>query len=129
MSVMKVRDADGSVREVVVIKGDPGKDGKDGGISHEDYATKDKGGTVRVNSYYGIANTSRGDGVIWIYAANNDEIDARAQFFKPIVPANLEYAVRSVGDGCYASIDTIGDIEAAVDAILAIQEKLIGGGA
>ena len=124
MSLVRFRDENGKLVEIIALKGEKGDPG---GVGFEDYATKDKGGTVRIDSYYGIANTGRGDGKLWLFCASNAEIDEKKHYFKPIVPANLEYAVRSVGDGCYASIDTIGDIETAVDAILAIQEELIGG--
>ena len=108
---------------------DSGSEAFGDGIKSTDYATKDKGGTVRVDPYYGIANTGNGNGKLWLVCARDDEIDGRENCFKPIVPANLAYAVRSVGDNCYATIETIGHIETALDSIIAIQENLIGGGA
>ena len=42
---------------------------------------------------------------------------------------DFEEAVRAVGDGYYALASDVGDIDAALDAILAMQESLIGGDA
>lgn len=92
-----------------------------------DYASKALGGTVRVDAWFGIGNYS-GDGVLKIIPATQAEIDARAQYWHPIVPANLLYAVRSVGDTCYAPLSLLDEVQRAADAILAIQEELIGGG-
>ena len=39
----------------------------------------------------------------------------------------LEQAVKFVGDECYATKEEVGDISTALDAILAIQNELIGG--
>jgi hypothetical protein len=69
----------------------------------EDYATRQRGGSVKVNGWFGIDNYS-GDGVLKVIPASQEEIDQKTQFWRPIVPANLTYAVRSVGDGLYAPI-------------------------
>ena len=95
-------------------------------VTNTDYATETVGGVVKVGGI-GIGITP--DGTLCTDYANPNDIDKKTDMAKPIVPYFLDYAVRSVGDVCYASIDAIGDIEAAVDAILAIQEELIGGGA
>ncbi len=47
----------------------------------------------------------------------------------PITPFNLDYAVKSVGDGYYALASDVGDIETALDGIIALQAALIGGDA
>jgi hypothetical protein len=95
-------------------------------VGFTDYATKEKAGAVKVRSKYGtgcIADT----GELFIVAASETDIDARISKYAPVVPTNLEYAVKSVGDGYYATMEQIGDIEAALDAIIAMQNELIGG--
>ena len=71
----------------------------------------------------------RADGVIKVVGASKEVIDERFSDSCPIVPSNLDYAVKSVGDGYYAKAEDVGDVEAALDSILALQEALIGGGA
>ena len=124
MAVLKIRDENGNIVEIVAVKGNGGEGG--GGVGYEDYATKDRGGVVKVGGL-GIAITP--DGTLCTDYANPTDIDEKTNMAKPITPYFLDYAVRSVGDTCYASIDAIGNIETAVDTILAIQEELIGGGA
>lgn len=89
-------------------------------VKNTDYATKYTGGTVKVDYDYGITII---DGTLREVVAQNADIDSR-NGYKSITPANLEYAVKSVGDGYYA---TEAEVEEALDAILAIQATLIGG--
>ena len=67
-----------------------------------------------------------GEGTFVIHPATNELIDGRASR-APICPKNLDYAVKSVGDGYYALASDVGDVEAALDGIIAMQESLIGG--
>ena len=63
-------------------------------VTDTDYATNEKGGVVRVNQFYGAGITSAG--VIMAVKATTTEIDAKSSNYKPIVPANLDYAVASI---------------------------------
>ena len=79
-------------------------------VKFTDYATKDKTGVVKTSVNWGIGNNS--DTGLWISAATETEIKGKKNYYKPIVPANLEYAVKSVGDGYYA---TTADVEEAIN--------------
>jgi hypothetical protein len=72
-------------------------------VKNTDYATNDKHGIIKGDTALGIRiNTS---GAAYIDRATEAQIDAKADKFKPIVPSNLEYAVKSVGDGYYIKKD------------------------
>ncbi len=90
-------------------------------VKNTDYATADKGGVVKVYAGNGV---SVFNGQLGLVPATNAQIDGRKAESVPITPKNLEYAVKSVGDGYYA---TEAEVEEALDAILAIQSSLIGG--
>ena len=66
-------------------------------IKNTDYATDTIGGIVKVNTSYGI--TMRSNNILEISAASSSLIDARTNQYRPIVPSNLEYAVKSVVGG------------------------------
>lgn len=77
-------------------------------------ATSETYGTVKVaddkdmaSLVYGIY-PNENNGVLTIAPATTDAIDARFNDCTPIVPANLEYAVKSVGDGYYAKVGEVG---------------------
>lgn len=62
-------------------------------ITEKDYATSDKAGVIKSSSYGGVEVGS--NGVAYISPASNSNIDAKTQGVnKPIVPANLDYAVK-----------------------------------
>lgn len=63
------------------------------GVANIPEATSSQLGVVKVDGDYGIDNSS---GVLKINPASDSEIDDRDDEYKPIVPCNLEYAVRSV---------------------------------
>jgi hypothetical protein len=65
-------------------------------VKKTDTATGTVAGVVKVNSSYGLSMTSGG---IRVYKASNMEIDERTNQYRPIVPANLKYAVESVVGG------------------------------
>lgn len=67
-----------------------------------DYATLTKAGVVKAgqNGVY-----IDGTGALYIGSATTNEIDKRLGNYKPIVPTNLDYAVKSVGDGYYTKFD------------------------
>jgi hypothetical protein len=94
-------------------------------VKNTDYATDTKGGVVVASGGYGI--NVYPSGVMYTVKASNAEIDARISPYKVIVPSNLEYAVKSVGDGYYATEAEVGKIDTALTSIIAIQNELIGG--
>lgn len=61
-------------------------------VKNTDYATYQTGGVVRTNAQYGIVMKT--GGYIGTYLANNDEIAAKEHLSKPIVPYNLDKAVK-----------------------------------
>lgn len=64
-------------------------------VKFSDYATTDKAGVVKIfGGTYGIEITS--DGNLKTVPATNSDIDGKSLQRKPIVPSNLDYAVRSV---------------------------------
>ena len=62
-------------------------------VKNTDYATTTTGGVVRTNSTYGIGNLS--DGLMYISKATESDIDKKTTQYRPIVPASLDYAVKS----------------------------------
>ena len=97
----------------------------EGYVKNMDYVIWNKGGVVRTPTSYGTEVNNKGQ--LRIVQALESEIDNRSNKYKPITSANLEYAVKSVGDGYYAAQAQVGDIETALDAILAMQTSYIGG--
>jgi hypothetical protein len=104
-------------------------------------ATSETYGTVKVADDKDMASLTTGiapgaNGLLTIVPANNDQIDAGWNECAPIVPSNLEYAVKSVGDGYYATGDdvaektapatseTYGTVKVAADKDMA---SLVGG--
>lgn len=61
-----------------------------------------KAGIVEVDNVYGISYTTaivsgkRHDGILRTYLASRSDIDKKTDNYRPIVPSNLDYAVRSV---------------------------------
>ena len=98
----------------------------------------EKAGLVNVNpSAYGIG-AYPSNGYLYINPAPNADIDAKTNACLPIVPSNLDYAVMvALTTNSIALTDEekaaaqewlgIGNIEAALDGIIAIQNELIGG--
>lgn len=113
-------------------------------VKNTDYATLDTPGVVKVhpgdNNPYGIHIS---DGVLRIACAGIDDINAGVSYAKPIVPAMLDTAVKACTNqdltaeltaeqlklppSTQAIKDALGDIEAALDGIIAMQNTLIGG--
>ena len=96
-------------------------------VKNTDYATWNKGGVVITPTSYGTEVNNKGQ--LRIVAATDNEIKDRSHKYKPIVPSNLEYAVKSVGDGYYATEEQVGDISAALDELHTYAQALIGGDA
>ncbi len=87
-------------------------------------------GTVKLGADAGMTGiTLNPDGNLWVRSADKNQING--EIYAPnavIVVRNLDYAVKFVGDGYYALASDVGDVDTALDAILAMQENLIGGG-
>jgi hypothetical protein len=98
-------------------------------------ATSEMYGTVKVADDKDMASITTGiypdesSGLLSVVPANDLQIEGRWGSYTVITPTNLDKAVKSVGDGYYANAEDVGDIETALDSILAMQEALIGGGA
>ena len=98
-------------------------------------ATRSTYGTIKATTLVGDAGAYgfylNEDGFLQIVPAVESDIDNRdwRNSNCPITPSYLDYAVKSVGNGYYALADDIGDIDTALDSIIAMQESLIGGGA
>ena len=63
-------------------------------VKNTDYATQTKGGVVKVSTGYGLKIDELG--TLMINKADQEMIDGKANETNPIVPSNLDYAVRSV---------------------------------
>ena len=63
-------------------------------VKFNDYASKIKHGVVSILNTYGIDISP--DGKLYIVKASDSEIKNKSASWKPIVPSNLDYAVRSV---------------------------------
>lgn len=63
-------------------------------VKFNDYATQNKGGVVKVHAGYGLKIGELG--TLMINKADEEMIDRKLNETNPIVPANLDYAVRSV---------------------------------
>lgn len=109
-------------------------------VKKTDYATGTTAGVVFAHPTYGV--TTNGSGLLYLYAPSEQEIKEKQNNYKPITPFKLDYAVkvgittntltltdeemRSAQDWLGITA-LVGDIEAALDGIIAIQESLIGG--
>ncbi len=81
-------------------------------------ATSETYGVVRVADNAGMASITGGiyadkDGndLLSILPANEDQIDGRYGCGTVITPLNLEYAVKSVGDGYYAKVGDVASVD------------------
>ena len=61
-------------------------------VKNTDYASTSKAGVIRIGAGFKIVNGT----TIYPLMATNADIDARTNEYEPIVPKNLDYAVRSV---------------------------------
>ena len=157
MALLRIRKPNGEIVEIASLPGKKGDDGKTP-VKGVDYftveelaeiiaaakaytdektapANSETYGTVKVADNKEMASITTGiypdenSGNLRIVPASKYQIDGRFGDCAAIVPDNLEYAVKSVGDGYYAKAEEFGDIDAALDRIIAIQEALIGGAA
>ena len=76
-------------------------------VSNTDYASSSVGGVVKVQSASGLSVAS---GVIKTYKAENTDIDAKTQQYRPIVPSNLDYAIKV---GVTTNTNTLNSTEQA----------------
>ena len=68
-------------------------------VKNTDYVTSTTPGIVKIGSGLGIWLNANKE--LYVVKATDTEIDAKTSNYKVIVPSNLEYAVKSVGDGHY----------------------------
>lgn len=65
-------------------------------------------GGVRYDSNYGVKCNSTG--LMQVRKAENTDIDAKTSLYRPIVPYNLDYAVKSIGDTTYAKSSSLSTV-------------------
>ncbi len=105
-------------------------------VKNTDYATTDKAGLMRPAS----SGLSVSNGGLYLIGATQKNIDAKASTDRPLVPSHLDYAIKV---GLTTNTETltdeekasacewlgvnalVGDIETALDSIIAIQERTI----
>ena len=63
-----------------------------GYVKDTDYASSSKAGVVKTNVNTGVSITS---GLLYVVKATDDDIQAKTSNYKPIVPNNLDYAVKT----------------------------------
>jgi len=61
-------------------------------VKNTDYASSSKAGVVKTSVSTGVSITS---GLLYVVKATDDEIKAKTNLYKPIVPSNLDYAVKT----------------------------------
>ena len=99
-------------------------------VKFTDYATSSKAGVVKYNIAFGIGINS--DGYVYTTAANQNEIDLRTTSRKPIVPSNLDYAVRSVYPITQTAlsdpitVNTIYNLGLQTDIVIALPSGQLG---
>ena len=91
----------------------------EGFVKKTDYARIGNHGVVSTQHGFGVMTNA--NGILYTTMASNALIDEKLNEYNPIVPANLEYAVKSVGDGYYATEEQVGDIDAALFEIMSLQ--------
>ena len=111
-------------------------------VKNTDYATAEKGGAIKLNYEAGL--WAYPDGRAYLVVAGKQHIDEKTHERRPITPAYLDYAVKKgladskeewTEEEKASARDLIGvnalvgDIETALDSIIAIQNELIGGDA
>lgn len=136
MAMLRIRLPNGKIIEIASL---PGKKGDDGHTPQKgaDYFTEEEVaeftasvkeytdektapatdaayGTVKCGSDEVAASISNGiymdaNGMLRFVPASKAAIDGKSNPFAPIVPANLEYAVKSVGDGYYATEEALDE--------------------
>ncbi len=157
MALLKIRNENGEIVEIASLPGKKGDDGKTP-VKGVDYftveeigeiiaaaklytdektapANSETYGTVKVADNKEMASITTGiypdenSGNLRIVPASKYQIDGRFGDCAAIVPDNLEYAVKSVGDGYYAKAEELGDIETALDELHTYAQLLVSGGA
>lgn len=91
-----------------------------GSVGSEDYATADKVGLVRAVRSGGITIDSRG--VLSLDSASRGEINAKQNYRNPIMPSNIDYAVKKALSDCKLTGDDVWTEEEKSKAL-----ELLGG--
>ena len=99
-------------------------------VKFTNYATSSKAGVVKYNVSFGIGVNS--EGYVYTVAATQKEIDLKTTSRKPIVPSNLDYAVRSVYPITQTAlsdpitVNTIYDLGLQTDIAIALPSGQLG---
>ncbi len=98
-------------------------------IKNTDYATPDKAGVIKTSTLYGLG--SLGSGMAYVINASETDINNKTTKYRPIVPANLDYAVKT---SITTNTETLTEEEKAnvqdwlgVTEIVGDIETLLGG--
>ena len=136
MAILRIRDENGQVREIVALKGEKGADGN---VSFDELTDAQKEELASLIGNFTV------DQVLDINSENAIANKVVAEKFIVLdeqivgVQSNLDGAVNQlevwfgnelsnvVYPAIEANTEKIGDIETALDSIIAIQEELIGG--
>ena len=117
MAVITIKDKDGNFIDIPALqgpkgdRGDPGSDAtatdvqingtsivQDGIANIPVAINQDTLGIARFHGSYGLVPNS--EGLVVVMKANENQIDSRNAMFNPIMPSNLDYAVKAaVCDG------------------------------
>ncbi len=99
-------------------------------IKNTDIATNEKLGLVKYNNAFGVSVNTNGQ--LNIYRAYEQDINSRESSYKPIVPCNLDYAVRSVYPIVQSAltdpitVNTVYNLGAQTDLSLTLPSGQIG---
>lgn len=106
-------------------------------VKNTDYATATTAGLVKSSATYGLY--IGGQGLLTIKGAGVNDIDTKKSGYMPITPSGIDHAVKvglttntetltdeeKAAAQAWLGID-LGDMETALDSIIAIQESLVG---
>ncbi len=111
-----------------------------GYVKNTDYATKEKAGVVHGTDWGGVGINAGGG--VFIQRADMAMIDAKVSIHYPLTPSLLDYAIKTgittntieltaeeqaAAQNWLGVTALVGDIETALDNIIAIQNSLIDG--
>ena len=92
-------------------------------VKNTDIATPDKLGIVKPSHGFGVM--ANGKGELYVHKASNEMIDTKTDAYHPIVPSNLEYAVKSVGDNYYATTNQMDNFHTQKETNISFGSELI----
>ena len=92
-------------------------------VKNTDIATPDKLGIVKPSHSFGVMANSKGE--LYVHKASDEMIDAKTDAYHPIVPSNLEYAVKSIGDNYYVTTDQMDNFHTQKETGITFGPELI----